>query len=141
MLFLLLIYGFYDPMAWSVHSNCLPIFRPFLPCSVIFDANHPYIAFPCMLRFFPHLHNYRYSPPSEFIMMMDYSGFKCSGCEPGLGHCNPTKPNCLSTDHVLALTCAKPEPALTNTGIVYYANFACAIQYITYQVLQKLSLY
>ena len=78
-----------------------------------------------ILRYFLDTFIISYIPGPPRTIMYSESGFKCSGCEPGLGYCNPTKPNCPSTDHALKLTCAKPELALTDTGIVYHTSFVC----------------
>ena len=56
----------------------------------------------------------RHIPPSQLVDT--HNGFRCIGCETGLGFCNPIKPNCSTTNYILALKCAKPETALTNTG-------------------------
>ena len=86
-----------------------------VPHSIILDAIYPYITIPSKI-FFPSF-IIRDLPPGKIMdMHIVDTGFKCSGCEPGLGYCNPTKPNCPSVDHALILKCAKPDPALTNAG-------------------------
>jgi hypothetical protein len=60
----------------------------------------------------PFSHVVKHIPPSRFYDPI--TGFACEGYEPGLGCCNPTRPNCSENSYILSLTCARPEPELLN---------------------------